>query len=465
MNPSFDRYGSSRLELKAVPPSALEAPRRALAKARRVEAKMLRRIRRAVERGEMRRAEGLQRLYVRSFVGRLCAVAQVNPVLKSAQRARANELIAVASRICTSWPSDEAVKVVAKPKRDGGWRPVTIFGLERAASQALACKAIVPFHIPDPRQFAITGGGHNAAARLIIQSMSEGYKWFVGLDISSFYSSIERRSLPNIIPLPTSMVEHVICPPPSNAIRIERVGRALVGLRLAEASQSGISQGSRSSPLVAEIIVKSILAQFALDVRIINDADDFGIMARTKRDADAITLALTRATARSPAGCFLLRPKAHSGARRVSDGFDFLGYRFRKRQSFIDCQPSDANLIKFNTRVLGFATLLESDVIRAVQKFRRYVRQWWQSFPLVSIHLEGRDFFWGLHHVDEVVRRHRPIALPLARIAMRWDGNDYACLPPSSELVELARKIRRQNLKHQSNVPHWGRLSRKPKCE
>lgn len=458
MKQVFPRYGGGPVALGPIAPSEREAPRHALAKARRAEAKMMRRISRAVEGGDMHRAEGLQRQYVRSFSAKLCAVAKVNPVLKSAQRARSSELIAVASRLCLSRPCDEEVRVVAKPKRAEGWRPVTIFGLERAASQALACNALSAFHIPDPRQFAVSGGGHNAAARFVMQSMSDGYTWFVGLDISSFYSTIERRSLSSIIPLPTNMVEHVICPPPAGSIRIERVGRALTGLRLAEASQSGISQGSRSSPLVAEIIVKQILAQFALDVRIINDADDFGIMARTKRDADAITSALTRATARSPAGCFHLRPKAHKGARRVCDGFDFLGYRFRRRRSRIDCQPSDANLIKFNSRVRDLAMLLEGDVLRGVHILRRYVRQWWQSFPLVEVHLRGRDFFWGLHHVDEVVRRHRPTALPLVRIAMAWEGADYAALPPSSTLTELARSIRRRHPKQRSRVPHWGPL-------
>lgn len=451
------RPASGAVELARPRAEERSALRVTLQRAKRERAKLVRRLKRACDSGDTARAKGLQHLLLSSFSGRLCAAAEVNPVLKSAERAQSCELVAIASRMNAFRATDEAANAIAADKRNGGWRCLTIFGLERAALQSLACTAIRPFHTPDPRQFAIRGGGHNEAARKVHQGIADGYTWFIGLDIASFYSSIERRLLTHIIPAPARVIEHVICPPPSEAIRIRRVGRALYGLRLAEASQSGISQGSRSSPLIAELVVKEMLTRFAPDIRIINVADDFGIMARTKRDADAITLALTRASARSPAGRFQLRPKPHSGPRRACDGFDFLGYHFRKRRSHTTCRPSDRNETKFNTRVHDLATKALDGSPDALTRLRRYVKAWWGSFPLHKPHLADADFWWARRHVREVVRRHQRAALPLIEIAMEWGENDYAPLPPVAELSQLRRDIRRRHPTHRSRVEHWQR--------
>ena len=431
------------------------APRVALRRATRNRAKMLLRIDRALADGDQERAKGLQRRLLSSFSAKLCAVAEVNLKLKSAERARSRELVAIASQISAYRETEEDAHAIALPKQSNAWRCVTIFGLRRAALQSLVCTAIRPFHKPDPRQFAITGGGHNEAARHIRQAVADGYTWFVGLDITSFYNSIERRALTDIVPAPLGVIEHVIGPPPAEAICIRKVGMALSGIRLAEASQSGISQGSRSSPLIAEIVVKRLLTQFPLDVRIVNVADDFAIMARSKRDADAVTLALTRAAARSPAGRFQLRPKAHDRARRACDGFEFVGYRFRKRRSSVQVEPSDGNLTKFNSRVYEIAVEMERGRPDAATALRRYVINWWRAFPLCNAHLAEQDYSWARHHVREVIRHNRPRLGPLVQMAMEWEGHTFAPLPHRDERTELARAIRRAHPAHRSRVPHW----------
>lgn len=449
------RYASGPVRLIRPHASDHVSPRVPLRRGDKAKTKLQRRIGRALECGETARAKGLQELYLRSFSARLCAVAETNPRLRSAERARSRELVAIASRMSAFRTSEEAVKVVPANKEGGGWRPLAIFGLERAALQSLPCSAIRPFHNPDPRQFAGPGAGHNEAARRVRQALADGQKWFVGLDIGSFYSTIEKEALAKIVPLPRRVIEHVICPPPVAAVRIGHVGRALCGARLVEASQSGISQGSRSSPLIAEIVVKGMLARFAPDVRIINLADDFGIMARSKRDAEAISTTLIRASARSPAGRFQLRPKHHTGSRRSCDGFDFLGYRFRARRSHIWVAPSERNYIRFNTRVLDFAVRMRDGDLRALAELRRYVRAWWGSFPIYDPHIVHADYFWARRQTTEVVRRHCPAALPLVRAAMEWANRDYAPLPSGQNLLRLVKPIRQRRISHRSMVPHW----------
>jgi hypothetical protein len=207
--------------------------------------------------------------------------------------------------------------------------------------------------------------------------------------------------------------------------------------------------------LIAEIIVKGILSQFAPDVLIVNDADDFGILARSKRDANAIETALIRATARCPVGCFQLRSKTRNSVRRACDGFDFLGYHFRKRRSHVDCRPNEKNQTKFNTRVRYLAVEALDGSQDAIIRLRRYVKAWWRSFPLYDPHLADGDFFWARRQVLEVTRRHAPAALPLAKIAMEWEDTDYAPLPLAAELSELRRTIRRRRPRRRSRVAHW----------
>lgn len=459
----FPQYGAGPVRHAPVPSEERTPLKRPLRRARREDGKLLRRIERAEAAGDHHKARGLQALRLRSFSGRLVAVADVNHKLKKgAIRARTDEIVAIAARLDVFSPIGEEVKVYAKPKAGVDWRPVTVFGLQRSAAQLMALNAIRPFHTCDPRQLAISGGGQKAAARQIKDCMREGYVWFASLDISGFYSNIERSRLNEIIPINQRVIDHVINPPPPQTIRIEDVGRALSGSSLAQASQTGISQGARTSPLVAEIVLRQVLATFPEDVRIINVADDFAIMARTKREAIALSSSLTRAVARSRAGRFTLRTKAAHEVRSVYHGFEFVGYYFRlaRRSPYalrlqprrVICQPSEQNETKFNTRVLRFVEAIEGGAIDKIPQLRKYVRQWWRSFPEADNHAP-EQFYRACQHVLGVIMQHHPTAVPLVLEALHWEGDRFAQLLTAGELDQMARRCR--GLLHRSNVPHW----------
>jgi hypothetical protein len=303
--------------------------------------------------------------------------------------------------------------------------------------------------------------GRSEAAQAALNAMRNGARWFVGLDITDFFPSIDTRRLHNLIPLPDRVIDNVICPPQLDDVRVRYNGHVNV-LRLAEASQSGISQGSRTSPIVADIVIKHVLDGLYLPAAVINYADDFGVMARTKREVTAIAQSLIRALAHSPAGCLQLRNKVHGTARRVADGFEFLGYYFRSRRGTVICQPADKNLVNFNSKTCAYISAAEAGNPNALLHLRRYMRSWWSAFPLVSAHLNGNDLFFARHHVHELVRRRHRRALPLTEMAMTFGDDDFAPLPPQSEIVRVARAIRERRASrapkrplYRSNVPHW----------
>lgn len=303
--------------------------------------------------------------------------------------------------------------------------------------------------------------GRNQAAQAVVNAMRGDARWFIGLDITDYFPSIDTRRLHNLIPLPRRVIDNVICPPAMDDVRVRYNGLVDV-LRLAEASQSGVSQGSRTSPIVADIVIKHILDGLHLPATVINYADDFGVMARTKREVTAIAQSLIRALAHSPAGCLQLRNKVHGTARRGADGFEFLGYHFRSRRGTVICQPADKNLVNFNSKTCTYILAAEAGNPKALQHLRRYMRSWWSAFPLVGAHLNGNDLFFARHHVHELVRRRHRRALPLAEMAMAFGDDDFVALPPQSEITRTAQVIRERRAirarKHpllQSNVPHW----------
>lgn len=440
-----------------------EPARAPVRRAKKQAAKLLRRIERARDAGDRRKVRYLTDRYLRSYSVKLAATAKINTILKGGERAKSKELVAIARTIDPYRPAAEQAHVVPIKKANGNTRLLTIFGLKRSTEQRMVQQLLSRLHKPDPRQYAIqeSEDGRNGAAQAVIEAMRGEARWFIGLDIADYFPSINKRRLHNLLPLPHRVTDNVICPPTLDDIRVRYDGLVDV-LRLAEASQSGISQGSRSSPIVADIVIKHILDGLHLPATVINYADDFGVMARTKREVAAIAQSLIRALAHSPAGCLQLRNKVHGTARRVADGFEFLGYHFRTRRGTVTCQPADKNLVNFNRRTCDFILASEAGHPKALANLRSYVRSWWSAFPLVRPHLSGNDLFFARHHVHELVRRRHRRALPLAEMAMAFGDDGFAPLPPQSEIMRVAKAIRERRASRarkpplfRSNVSHW----------
>jgi hypothetical protein len=155
-----------------------------LAKARKGERKLRRQLERAVQAGDVQRAAGLRRRYLRSFDARLDAawvatkrearywddephppdawnlmfsVAPLPPQALVWDETSTPELPRPVARLDLRAPCDEPVRVSARPKKTGGYRPISSPGTERYARMRLAKRAMEPFVSAElrPEQYGV----------------------------------------------------------------------------------------------------------------------------------------------------------------------------------------------------------------------------------------------------------------------------------------------------------------------
>lgn len=345
-----------------------------LRKAARQEKKKLRRIERALAAGRVEKARFLQRRYLASFDVKLTSVVAVNKKLAKDRRVHKTRLIQNAEALNPWRGTNELARAYALPKAGGGFRAITSYGAQARALQQMVRCAVRPFARFDPRQHAVTNGGRDAAIAKVKDGVAHGLKWFVRLDIASFYQNVDERRLINFVPAPRGVILHTVGSPRN--VVLGHSSRVVDPRTLLLASQRGLSQGAGSSPIIAEMIVAQILGQISSDAVVINCSDDFAVMARTRREVVSLSEALTSAVRRCPHGHLQLEPK--SAIRRVSDGFSFLGYDFRFRRSRLKCEPSRSNIAKFVTKA---ALILRRPSAEAARnELQRYVRSWRNAF-------------------------------------------------------------------------------------
>lgn len=394
-----------------------KSPKQTLRAARRQERKQLRRIERAVQAGRAGVAKHHQRRYLRSWSSKLVHVARANRRLSPKRRVPFASLADVARQIDPWVGTDETVLVHQFPKSSGGLRMVHDYGLLGRALQQLVARSMKPFANLDARQHSTGNGGRERAVERVIEAMRAGYKWFIRLDIQDYYPSIDERSFRAVVVAPQGVIENTLRMPVNVTVGFAR--RNVDKRSLVQASRRGLSQGASSSPIIADLIVTSIFRSIPRDAMVVNVADDFAIMARTKREAIALQQALISAARRCPHGHFQLLPK--SDLRRVSDGFAFLGYDFSFRKRVLKCTPSTTNLAKFLIKAARLIARIDEHRVNRTRELQRLLRSWRSAFRHWDA---GPDCFaprsWVLGAAEKLQRSQR-IAV---QEAMRWhEGN------------------------------------------
>ena len=386
--------------------------------AKKQNKKMQNRIARAVASGNRHRALALQSFYIRSASARIEAVAEGHKKLRRSPRRHPTELLEIAMALNPFTGSEEAARVSARDKPNRQFRPIVSFGIEQKALQILMRNAVWPFVQTDPRQHALTNGGRNAACGRIMDAIRKDAKWFIGLDIRNFYGSINRERINDIITVPTGALQATIRLPEN--INIGRIGNAIGPINLLDAARRGVSQGSSFSPIIAELVCKEILRSVSSRFVVINYADDFGIMARTKREAKLISKTLISAARRSRFGHFQLIVKTRH--RRVADGFDFLGYFFRKRNGEIRCEPSSKNCQEFFNKSYDHMRRVGRQSLDAVINLQKYVKSWTAAFPLWNA---GKQIYWPRYWVQQIAKTNLPHLTEQIENAMLWSDNNF----------------------------------------
>ena len=139
-----------------------------------------------------------------------------------------------------------------------------------------------PFITLHPNQYAYYGG-RDAACQALREAIEDGFKWVTEIDVRDCYPSFDEEKIHNLLPLrERRVVDHVIAATHLNLVPYNpRDWGARSEVR------TGLPQGSATSALVAENLLKSVLETLPDNVRLINYADNIWLLTRTRAEACA----------------------------------------------------------------------------------------------------------------------------------------------------------------------------------
>jgi group II intron reverse transcriptase/maturase len=228
------------------------------------------------------------------------------------------------------------------PKPDGRVRPLGIPTVADRVVQQATRQVIEPSF--EPTFLACSfgyrpGKGAKRAAWWVREAIRRGDRWVAEFDIVGFFDHLRH---PRLLREVAKEIED-----PEVIGLIRRWLRAGVLTEAGvESTTTGTPQGGVISPLLANIYLHRLDVEVrAAGLRLIRYADDFVILTRTKVEA----LAADRLVRSILADIGLEVAEAKSGVRRVSEGFDFLGFTYHGR--FLRPRPAALKRFKDAVRV------------------------------------------------------------------------------------------------------------------
>jgi len=226
------------------------------------------------------------------------------------------------------------------PKPDGRVRPLGIPTVADRVVQQATRQVIEPLFEAKflPCSFGYRPNkGANKAAWWVREAIRRGDRWVAEFDIVGFFDNLRHARLLR------EVAKEIDDPEVIGHIR--RWLRAGVLTEAGMVSTSaGTPQGGVISPLLANIYLHRLDVEVrAAELRLVRYADDFVVLTRTKAEALAAD-GLVRSIL---ADIGLEVAEAKSGVRRVSEGFDFLGFTYHGR--FL--RPRPAAVMRFKDAV------------------------------------------------------------------------------------------------------------------
>ena len=359
-----------------------QSPKRVFRDAKQQTARLLKRLQRARERNDEKTASFLQQTLLKSTSAKLVAADEAGRRLRRSGKCAAEGIELQRLAKCLSATSAPEEKVVVRPKwKDASnFRAIYQFGQANLARQILVRMALKPFAKFDQRQF-MSGGGREAACRHIL-SLMPTHRWVVKADIKTFYLTVDRDWLRQSLPIGKEITSSTVLL--ENQTNISYQGWGLHSpyasdISLSHAARSGLPQGASSSPIVAEMIGAEIMSQIPLGIEIVNYADDFLVLGRTRAEAEKALQTLCSAVKRCPAGSFVLKV---GKVRRSADGIDFLGYNLRSGRYWTDAKPLKKTLDRFVRRIPRIITNMQQHKPADKRCLMRYVSGWRASNQL-----------------------------------------------------------------------------------
>ncbi|MFM0504685.1 group II intron reverse transcriptase/maturase [Paraburkholderia caffeinilytica] len=353
------------------------------------------RIAKATREGDWRRVKALQRMLTRTLSAKLYAVRRVTQNQGARTAGVDREL----------WDSPESrweaigrlkrrgykplpLRRVFIPKANGKERPLGIPTLRDRAMQALYLLALEPVaeSMSDPNSygFRINRSTADAMAQIrVCTSRKDSSRWVLEADIKGCFDHINHEWLLNHVPMDRGILQ-------------KWLKAGLIYQGQLQATDAGTPQGGIISPTLANVTLNGLERELishlgvkfgirkakALKVNVVRYADDFVITGDSKE--------LLEQEVRPWVEAFLgvrglQLSEAKTRITHIDDGFDFLGWNFRKYSGTLLIKPSKKNVQTFYSKVAdtisGHKTVRQPDLIRMLNPM---LRGWAQYHHPVS---------------------------------------------------------------------------------
>jgi RNA-directed DNA polymerase len=380
--------------------------------------RLQKRVFKAVQAGNKRKARSLQRLILKSKAARFLAIRQVTQLnagkktagidgIKSLDFTGRFDLETILKESAENW-HHQVLRKIPIPKKDGTTRMLKIPTMADRAWQCLAKYALEPAHEATFHACSYgfrTGRSAHDAQKLLflnLRSSAKGIdKRVIELDIEKCFDRISH----------TTIMENLIAP---KGIKIGIFRCLKAGLN-PDFPEQGTPQGGVVSPLLANIALNGIesIHRYHKDGFGITDktptsnivetsiryADDMVIMLRPQDDADKILAEIDNFLAAR--GMMVSAKKTKITA--ATDGFDFLGWHFKVlSDGRFKSYPSVDNFKKFRLKVKNIVNCSNYGSQVKAEKLAPIVRGW-RNYHRFCDMSGARFSLWFLNHRTHTV--------------------------------------------------------------
>lgn len=243
-------------------------------------------------------------------------------------------------------PISDPVDWWVEETKPGRHRPVCALPPAVKARRKMIRDVLVASMVPGPHLVDIRRRGRDYVARNIKAALEQGFEYcFVG-DLRDCFQSVDPDGLYRFLPLPETVIRsnldtrhinfryvmrgssprtHVT---PSSPARLPMAGAGVSAqLEPRHTTPRGIVTGSPDSNIVLSWLFNGMLNDLPHGVVVYLYTDNVFVAARTVDDCRLMMELLARYFRDHPAGSFVL---VGTDVVPASEGFDYLGYRFRK---------------------------------------------------------------------------------------------------------------------------------------